>query len=118
MAIKAYLYNSCTSCRKSDQILKESGVEYERREYFKDRFTKDELGNLLASHGLTVQDVVSKRSTPYKERDLANIDLSDDEMLDLMVEDPRLLRRPLVISGDKVVIGHNEAQLRDLIANS
>jgi Spx/MgsR family transcriptional regulator len=116
MAIQAYLYNSCTSCRKTDQVLKESGVDYERREYFKDRFTRDELQGLLERAGLTVEDVISKRSTPYKQHDLANRELSDDEILDLMVEDPRLLRRPIVIAGDAVIIGHNEKQLRELVA--
>jgi len=115
VAISAYLYNSCTSCRKTDQILRESGVDYERREYFKDRFTKDELRSLLRSNGLTIADVISTRSTPYKEHDLANRSLSDDEILDLMIEDPWLLRRPIVIAGDRVLIGHNEAQLRELI---
>jgi len=117
MAIQAYLYNSCTSCRKTDEILKESGVDYERREYFKERFTKDELRTLLEQNNLTVQDVISTRSTPYKQHDLANRDLTDDEILDLMIEDPRLLRRPIVLSGDTVIIGHNEKQLRELVAN-
>lgn len=117
MAIQAYLYNSCTSCRKTDEILKESDVDYERREFFKDRFTKEELRTLLEQNNLTVQDVISTRSTPYKQHDLANRDLTDDEILDLMIEDPRLLRRPIVLSGDTVIIGHNEKQLRELVAN-
>lgn len=117
MAIQAYLYNSCSSCRKTDEILKESDVDYERREFFKDRFTKEELRTLLEQNNLTVQDVISTRSTPYKQHDLANRDLTDDEILDLMIEDPRLLRRPIVISGDTVIIGHNEKQLRELVAN-
>jgi Spx/MgsR family transcriptional regulator len=118
MAITAYLYNSCTSCRKTDDVLKSSGVDYERREYFKVKFTKDELRGLLDSEGLKVSDVISTRSTPYKERGLADKDLSDDEILDLMIEDPRLLRRPMVISRDQVVIGHNEKKLRELIDNA
>lgn len=117
MAIQAYLYNSCTSCRKTDEILKESDVDYERREFFKDRFTKEELRTLLEQNNLTVQDVISTRSTPYKQHDLANRDLTDDGILDLMIEDPRLLRRPIVLSGDTVIIGHNEKQLRELVAN-
>ena len=115
MPITAYLYNSCTSCRKTDEVLRENGVEFERREYFKDRFTKEELRQLLQSHGLTVADVISTRSTPYKQHDLANRQLTDDEILDLMVEDPRLLRRPIVIAGDRVVIGHNATKLQELI---
>lgn len=115
MAITAYLYNSCTSCRKTDQMLKDSGVAYDRREYFKDRLTASELRELLAANNLTVADVISTRSTPYKEHDLANRQLSDDEIIDLMVEDPRLLRRPIVIADGQVLIGHNAAKLEALI---
>lgn len=115
MAITAYLYNSCTSCRKTDEALRESGIEYERREFFKEKFTSDELRDLLQTHGLSIADVISTRSTPYKTHDLAHRGLSDDEILDLMVEDPRLLRRPIVIAGDTVLIGHNAGKLRELI---
>jgi Spx/MgsR family transcriptional regulator len=115
VAITAYLYNSCTSCRKTDEVLRKSGVDYERREFFKDRFTKEELKSLLENNGLTITDVISTRSTPFKEHDLGNRSLSEDEILDLMIEDPRLLRRPLVISEGQVLVGHNENKLRQMI---
>jgi Spx/MgsR family transcriptional regulator len=115
MAITAYLYNSCTSCRKTDDVLKASGVDYDRREFFKNRFSKEELRAFLESHGLKIEDVISRRSTPYKANDLENRSLPDEEILDLMIEDPRLLRRPIVVVGNQVLIGHNEAKLRQLI---
>lgn len=115
--IKALLYNSCTSCRKTDVVLRDSGVSYDQREYFRDRFTKDELRSLLASVNLSASDVISKRSKVYKERKLEKADLSEDQLLDLMIEEPTLLRRPIVINGDKAVIGHNEKRLRSLISS-
>lgn len=113
--ITALLYNSCTSCRKTEAVLKESGVEFEKREYFKNRLTRDELASLLNSVGLTATDVLSTRSRPYREMGLAEKTLSDEELLDLMIEEPRLLRRPLVIRDGAAVVGHNEAKLRELI---
>ena len=113
--IKALLYNSCTSCRKAEALLKERGVDYEKREFFKDRFSKEELGALLASVGLTASDVISTRSRVYKERGLGETDLSDDQILDLMVEEPTLLRRPIVIKGDQAVVGFNAPKLQELI---
>lgn len=96
-------------------MLKDSGLAYERREYFKDRFTAAELRELLQTHNLTVADIISTRSTPYKEHDLANRQLSEDEIIDLMVEDPRLLRRPIVIADGQVLIGHSAPKLEALI---
>jgi Spx/MgsR family transcriptional regulator len=114
--IKALLYKSCTSCRKTEGVLKESGVEYEKREFFRHRFTTDELRSLLDSVGLKPSDVISTRSRVYKERNLEAAQLSDEEMLDLMVEEPTLLRRPIVVNGNSAVVGHNAARLRDLIS--
>lgn len=113
--ITALLYNSCTSCRKTEAVLKESGVEFEKREYFKDRLTRDELKSLLDSVNLTASDVLSTRSRPYREMGLAGKDVTDDELLDLMIEEPRLLRRPIVVRDGEAVVGHNEAKLRELI---
>lgn len=118
MTIKALLYNSCTSCRKTENVLKANDVDYEKREYFRDRFTKDELKALLDGAGLEVRDVLSRRSRVYKERNLDEAALSDDELLALMVEEPTLLRRPIVIGEGEVVVGHNESKLRDLIGRS
>jgi arsenate reductase/regulatory protein spx len=116
--ITAFLYNSCTSCRKTEDVLKQSGIEYEKREFFKDRFTPDELRSLLNTVGLKPSDVLSTRSRVYKERNLAEADLTEDQILDLMVEEPTLLRRPIVVNGDRVIVGYNEAKLRDLIGVS
>jgi arsenate reductase/regulatory protein spx len=113
--ITAFLYNSCTSCRKTEDVLKQSGVEYEKREFFKHRFTPEELRSLLDTVGLKPSDVLSTRSRVYKERNLAEADLTEDQMVELMVEEPTLLRRPIIVNGDRVVVGYNEAKLRDLI---
>jgi Spx/MgsR family transcriptional regulator len=113
--IRAYVYTSCTSCRKTDDVLKQSGVPYERREFFKERFTRDELARLLEDARLTASDVLSRRSRVYKERDLEHAGLTDDQMLDLMVEEPTLLRRPLVLDGDQAIVGHNDQALREMI---
>ena len=114
--ITAYLYNSCSSCRNAEAILREAGVDYEKREFFKQRFTHEELTGLLKRTGLSVNDLLSTRSTPYREQGLADQDLSDDEIIGLMLEEPRLLKRPILVSGSNVVIGYKADDIRDLVA--
>lgn len=114
--ITAYLYNSCTSCRKAKDVLEAEGASYEVREYFKQKVTRDELDSLLASTGLSVTDILSTRSTPYKQGNLAEKNLSDDELLNMMTEEPRLIKRPILVSGANAVVGFNEGKIRDLIA--
>ncbi|MGI8403332.1 MAG: arsenate reductase family protein [Thermomicrobiales bacterium] len=114
--IEAYIYTSCTSCRKTIAQLTESGVAFKSRDYFRERFTREELQSVLARADLKSSDILSTRSNAYTARDLASKDLSEDDILDLMLEEPRLLKRPLVIGNGKVVVGHNESKLTELIA--
>jgi len=107
-----YLYSSCTSCRKAETLLKELNVDAARRDYFGQRFRRDELVDLLDRIGKRPADVLSTRSTPYRTLDLASKDLADDELIDLMVEHPQLLRRPLIVRGRESTVGFN----RDAIA--
>ena len=118
MTIDLYGYTTCTSCRKTDQQLKESGADYVYRDYFRQRFTRDELEQVLARAGLTPCEVLSTRSKVYQAR-MDEIDaLDDDQLLTLMLKEPTLLRRPIVIGNDEVVVGHNATKLADLIEHA
>lgn len=113
--ITAYLYNSCTSCRKTEALLTESGIEWVNRQFFKQPITRNELTDILEKAGVSLRDLLSTRSTPYKAMGLAARELADDELLQLMLGEPRLLRRPIVVGEGGVVIGHNPTRLQALI---
>lgn len=113
--ITAYLYNSCTSCRKAKDVLEAENAEFEVREYFKQMVTREELDNLLSSTGLTVADILSTRSNPYKQGNLEEKNLGDDEILDMMTEEPRLIKRPILVSGSNAVVGFNEGKIQELV---
>lgn len=113
--ITAYLYASCSSCRKSESMLARSGTQFASRDYFKDRLTREELAAMLSGAGLTPADVLSRRSKVYVARQ-AEIDTLDDlALLELMVEEPTLLRRPIVIGEGEVIIGHDAGKLATMI---
>ena len=113
--IELYGYTSCSSCRKTDEMLKSSGAEYVYRDYFRQRFSHVELVGLLTRAGLTPREILSTRSKVYQTR-AAEIDsLDDDALLMLMLEEPTLIRRPVVMGSGDVVIGHSPAKLTALI---
>lgn len=113
--IEAYVYPSCSSCRKTLDELEALGTVFRRRDYVRERFSRQELKSLLDRVGLTPSMVLSTRSRVYRERAIDAETISDDDLLDLMVEEPTLLRRPIVIKGDQVVIGHNPRKLAELV---
>jgi Spx/MgsR family transcriptional regulator len=113
--IALYVHPTCTSCRGAQVWLDERGISYRRHDFFRDRFTRDELADILIPSGLTPRDVLSKRARAYKEL-VGDRDLTDDQLLDLMIQEPTLLRRPLVISGHEAVVGFDRKGLERLVA--
>ena len=113
--LEIYLYSSCTSCRKAEELLRDRGVMANRRDYFKERFTKSELIDVLDRAGVTPGQVLSTKSTPYRELKLSERTLTDDELLDLMVAHPQLLKRPLIVKNGRSTVGFNRGAIEALI---
>ncbi len=89
-------------------------MSYTRRDYFQQRFSVDELRALLHSLNLSAHDVLSTRAGKYKELGLDRRDVSEDELVQLMVEEPTLLRRPLIKRGSRSVVGFHLSELESL----
>ncbi|MDQ3653610.1 MAG: hypothetical protein M3457_00840, partial [Chloroflexota bacterium] len=85
-------------------------------DFFRNRFTREELSAILSKAGLTVGDALSRRSKVYQARQDEIDSLDDAALLDLMIEVPTLLRRPIVIGDGGVMIGHNPGKLEALIS--
>lgn len=109
-----YLYRSCTSCRNAAAVLDEHGVEYEPREYFKQPFTRNELTAVLKRAAMRPAELVSTRSTVWRNAKMAEQDLSEDDLLERMLEEPRLVRRPILVSDEGVEVGFNRVRYEEL----
>jgi arsenate reductase (glutaredoxin) len=96
-------------------LLAEHSVEFERRDYFKDEFTVEELRTLLDEIGMKPSDVLSKRSKAYKDLGLADRDVTEDELLALMPQNQTLLRRPIIVNEGKAVVGYKKDEIESLI---
>ena len=83
----------------------QNDVQVHERDFFKDQFTEQELRDLASSAG--VSQMFASRSPSLKKMGLAGSELTDAEMLDLMLKEPRLVRRPLVRLGERLLVGAN-----------
>jgi arsenate reductase-like glutaredoxin family protein len=90
-------------------------VEYTRRDFFKERFTRAELAQLLQRADLRPAEALSRRSTAFKTLGLAERDVPDDELLDLIVAEPTLLKRPLLVAPDRTIQGFAKTALGKLV---
>ena len=91
--------------------LHENNIDLEERDFFKDRFTADELSELLS--GASVSDAFAWNSPSFRGLGLAAADLDDNRLLELMVGEPRLIRRPIVSAEGRLVIGASQKALEE-----
>ncbi len=94
----------------------QKGYTVEERDYFKDPFTETELRDLVAEVGEPgVSSVFAARSPSLKKMGLTAAELSDDRKVSLMLEEPRLVRRPIVRLGDRLIIGASMKAITEAI---
>ncbi len=106
--VEFFYYTNCTACKKADAFLRAAGISAVRREIFKHKLNVAELNALFTRANIGVRDALSTRSRPYQDLKLADRDLSDDQIVELMAEHPALLRRPLLLSTAGTLIGFNQ----------
>lgn len=111
-----YSYDGCSSCRNAEALLNQRGAKLTKREFFKDRMSAAEIAALFARIGMTASSMLATRSRPFRELGLAKRPLSDDEIVDLMAEHPALIRRPIVVVGNRGLAGFNRGAIERLLA--
>jgi Spx/MgsR family transcriptional regulator len=103
-----YFKRGCTSCEKARTWLADHGIAVAEREIFKRPLSASEIEDVIGSRPVT--DVLSTRTTEYRARGLDQGTHSDAELLRQMEAEPRLLRRPLLQIGDRLLVGFDQAR--------
>ena len=107
-----YTKSGCTACTKARQYLLAAGIHYAERDIFKHPLTEAELRMVTGDRPL--RDIFSFRSPSARERGLTDVLAPDSVLLSHMLEEPRLIRRPLLAGGPELVIGYDTARLQAL----
>ena len=103
-----YYKRGCTSCEKARAWLAEHSITVRERELFKNPLTAAEVEDLIGSRPVT--DVLSTRTSEYKARGLDKGTPGDAELLRQMEAEPRLLRRPLLLVQEHLLVGFDQAR--------
>ena len=88
-------------------------MEFNERDFFKNPFTRAEIEELL--HGKPASEMFNFRSPSFKQMGLERNTLTDKELIDLMLKEPRLVRRPVVRIGGKVYFSADRSVLENVI---
>jgi arsenate reductase (glutaredoxin) len=104
VTLTVYEKPTCTTCRKLRALLAEHGVAYESIDYHATGIREEELRGLLAKIGSGPREVLRTRESLLEQLGVDEATASDDELIALMVANPALLQRPIVVRGDRAVL--------------
>ncbi len=109
---KFICYPKCTTCQKAKKWLDDNGIKYELRDIKLDNPTLDELTAWYLKSGLPLKKFFNTSGLLYKSLDLKNKlpQMSESEMLELLATDGMLVKRPLLIGENFVLVGFKEAE--------
>jgi len=112
--IKIYHNPRCRKSREGLQILENSGKEFEIIKYLEDIPSEEELAKIIKKLNINPIQLVRKNEKVWKEN-FKGKDLSDHEIVKAMIENPKLIERPIVINNNKAVIGRPPETILEFI---
>ena len=113
--VTVYQKPTCTKCRTALRLLKERGVEFDAVNYYEQPLTTEQLRELLGKLKLSPREVLRKDEPIARKLEINKRDLSDDELITLMVKNPDLIQRPIVVRGNKAVLGRPPENIEALL---
>jgi len=115
MKIVIYQKPTCTTCRQVYAALKESGVPLESVDYYLDPIPKSKMKELLKKMGMKPRDLLRTKEEVYKRLKLGERNLGDDEIVELMVNHPDLIQRPIVEKGSRAILARPAERLKEIL---
>ena len=105
----------CSKSRQTLEILDQHDLETEIILYLDNPPSAEEIVSILNKLELSTRDILRKGEDAYKELNLKNDKLTNKDLINFMVENPKLIERPIVIRGDKAVIGRPPENVLSLV---
>lgn len=110
--ITLFLSPSCTSCRKARAWLTNHKVEFKEHNIITSPLSREELMSILSFTKNGTEDIISTRSKVFQKLDVDVDDMSISDLIQLISENPSLLRRPILLDKKRMQIGFNEDEIR------
>ncbi len=113
--ITIYTTPSCSSCRKAKKWLDNHKIHYEEKNLFNQRITEEDIDRMLENSENGFEDIISTRSKVFKEQDLDIDDMRISQLKEFILDNPSVLKRPIIIDGQKLQVGYNDEEIRVFI---
>ncbi len=113
--ITVYEKPTCTKCREMDRFLRDSNIDFTQVNYYLEPLNEKQLRELIRKMGIKPRELLRTSESIYRELGLGKKELTDDEIISLMVKHPDLMQRPIVERGDRAVLGRPTENVKALL---
>lgn len=112
MSVLFIEYPRCTTCRKAKKYLEENNIDFVDRHIVEENPSKDELKEWLNKSGLPIKKFFNTSGVLYREMQLKDKvkELPEDELLDILASNGMLVKRPIVVKDNTVLVGFKEEE--------
>jgi arsenate reductase len=106
---------TCSACRAAIHMLDERGVPYRTVRYYDAPLTKKKLSELIKKMGIAPRELLSAKEPAYRELGIQAEELSDAEIVELMIEHPDLMQRPILERGGRAIVGRPPERILEFL---
>lgn len=115
MSVTIYHNPRCSKSRQTLALLQEQGVDVNIVEYLSTPPDKQVLKDILGKLGLSPRELMRKKEAPYTDNNLDDDTLTDDQLIEAMIRNPKLIERPIVLANNKAAIGRPPESVLDIL---
>jgi regulatory protein spx len=113
--ITLYTSSSCSSCRKAKKWLDNNNIPYREKNIIGIRLTRNDIINMLKYSENGFEDIISTRSKIFKESQIEPDNMKFSELANFIIDNPTILKRPIIINEQIMQTGYNEDEIRAFI---
>ena len=114
IAMKIYHNPKCSKSREAKKQLDEKGITYEIHLYLDNPLSADEIDTLLSKLGLNIKDIIRTKESLWKENFKDSV-FSDQELVKIVADNPRLLERPIIEHGELAVVARSDERIAEIL---
>lgn len=112
--ITVYERPTCTTCRKVANVLIENGIDFEKVNYYIKPFSKTKLQSLLKKMKMKPSELLRKNEKVYKDLRFKEKNYTESQILDLMINFPDLVQRPIIEMGEQTILARPAEKIKEL----
>ena len=113
--IKIYHNPKCSKSRQALELLQNKGITPQVILYLEQGLSEAEIKEILAKLKLPVRDIMRTKEDEFKEQNLDDKNLSDEDLITAIIKTPKLLERPIVINGNKAASGRPTENILEIV---